>query len=642
MSPLSKVPALSPSAPNAFGQEESGLRPSVQQKREGGLKHKDENRLRGNWSLKADYMLSAIGFTVGLGNLWRFPYLVYKNGGGAFLIPYAIMMTFTGIPMVFLESALGQFSSLGPLEAWKVVPILQGLGIVSFSMAIIQATYYNAIIAYGLYYLFASFQFPLPWADCSSLWGPNKTCAALEQAEILCNVSMSSGGYIIIRNKTCENRIIPKSSSEIYWDEKVLHRSSSINYTGRLLMNLVLCLLLAWILIFIAVARGIKKLGKFAYFAVTYPYVGLILLLIRGATLDGAHKGVQFYFGGQSDITRLGDIEVWKDALTQTFLSQSVAVGGLMSLSSYNKFHNDCFSDCIIISFIDCLSSIFAGFGIFTVLGHLAHNIKLPISRVTHSGFGLAFIACPYAIFHLPFSSFWSIIFFSTIITLGLTSEAVLVEIIITSLQDEFPKLFRKKRVHVSLVVCVVLFFCGLLFGTQAGIYWINLLDYFCSGWGMPIIALLELIAINWIYGVNNFIKDIEMMCGVKSIFFWYWWRVCWVLITPGTLTLILLWTIIFPSPVKYGLVTYPKWSYIIGWLMIAFCFMWIPLIAILELIITKGNILQRIRSSLKPAPDWGPFLKQHRGKRYAMQINPKKLQLHSRILTAMLVKSRN
>lgn len=601
----------------------------------------DENPLRGNWALKADYMLSVIGFTVGLGNLWRFPYLVYKNGGGAFLIPYAIMMTFAGFPLVFLESALGQFTSLGPLDVWKVVPILQGVGFMSLTMAIIQAIYYNAIIGYGFYYLFSSFQFPLPWADCSSVWGPNETCRM--EWELLCNVSLPTGGYIIIKNKTCENPITSKSSSEIYWDEQVLHRSPSISHTGRLISNLVLCLFLAWILIFVTVARGIKHSGKVAYFLVTYPYLGLILLLIRGATLEGANYGVQFYIGGNSNISKLADIQVWKDAASQTFFSLSAALGGLMSLSSYNIFHNDCYSDSITICVIDSLSSILAGFAIFTVLGHLAHDIQIPISHVTYSGFGLAFIICPEAIFHLPFSPIWSIIFFSTFIILGLTSEIVLVEVIITTLEDKFPKMLRTKRMQVSAGVCIVLFFSGLLLATQAGIYWINLLDEFCSGWGLPIIALFELIGINWIYGVNNFISDIEMMCGVKCILFRYWWKACWVLITPGILTLMLVWSTVFPTGMTYGSIAYPLWSSLIGCLVIIFCFVWIPIIAILEVKFAEGsNFLQRFRSSFKPAADWGPFLKQHRTKRYELQEDPKMSRLRALIGKVFDVKSRN
>ncbi|XP_072125841.1 sodium- and chloride-dependent neutral and basic amino acid transporter B(0+)-like [Mobula birostris] len=577
------------------------------------LESTDENLVRGNWSLKTDYVLSVVGFTVGLGNLWRFPYLVYKNGGGAFLIPYTIMMAIAGVPLVFLETALGQFASLGPLAVWKVVPILQGLGILSFILSVLQSIYYSIIISYSLFYLFSSFQYPLPWDNCSSWSDKNVSC------------------YKIIQNKTCANRITTKSASEIYWDEKVLRRSPSISHTGNLNWDLALCLLLAWLIVFVAVSKGIKSSGKVVYFTVTFPYFGLILLLIRGVTLTGANKGIEFYMGNQSDFSKLADAEVWKDAATQTFYSLSVTLGGLIALSSYNKFHNDCCTDAISICIIDGLTSMFAGFAIFAILGHLSYDTNMPVSEVTHSGFGLAFVVCPEALRHLPISPLWSVIFFCTIIALGFSSQSVLVEVIITCLQDEFPFLLREKRLYLTATVCLVLYLSGVFFETQAGIYWLNLIDTFCFGWGLLLMALLELIGICWIYGVNRFIGDIEMMNGKKSFFFWIWWKVCWALITPVILTVVLAWSINSFTSLKYASIDYPKWATILGWLMIAFCLMWIPLIAILEITAAEGgNIYQRVLTCLKPTSDWGPYLKEHRGQRYENQTDPSLFQLHS------------
>ncbi|XP_043560318.1 sodium- and chloride-dependent neutral and basic amino acid transporter B(0+)-like [Chiloscyllium plagiosum] len=137
----------------------------------------DENVERGNWSSKTDYLLSMIGYAVGLGNIWRFPYLAYRNGGGVFLIPYALILALVGIPMFFLECSLGQFASLGPIGVWKAVPIFQGVGIAMVLLIIIANISYACIIGYSLYYLFASFQSPLPWADCFSWWGADETCS---------------------------------------------------------------------------------------------------------------------------------------------------------------------------------------------------------------------------------------------------------------------------------------------------------------------------------------------------------------------------------------------------------------------------------------------------------------------------------
>ncbi|KAI8515178.1 Sodium- and chloride-dependent glycine transporter 2 [Branchiostoma belcheri] len=130
----------------------------------------DENKERGNWSNKLDFILSCVGYAVGLGNVWRFPYLAYQNGGGAFLVPYTIMLACAGLPIFFLELAYGQFSSQGPVGVWKAIPLLQGVGVCMVCVSFLVGIYYNVIIAYALFYLFASFTSYLPWTDCNNPW----------------------------------------------------------------------------------------------------------------------------------------------------------------------------------------------------------------------------------------------------------------------------------------------------------------------------------------------------------------------------------------------------------------------------------------------------------------------------------------
>ncbi|XP_060037061.1 sodium-dependent proline transporter isoform X3 [Erinaceus europaeus] len=125
---------------------------------------------RGNWTGKLDFLLSCIGYCVGLGNVWRFPYRAYTNGGGAFLVPYFLMLAICGIPLFFLELSLGQFSSLGPLAVWKISPLFKGAGAAMLLIVGLVAIYYNMIIAYVLFYLFASLTSDLPWEHCGNWW----------------------------------------------------------------------------------------------------------------------------------------------------------------------------------------------------------------------------------------------------------------------------------------------------------------------------------------------------------------------------------------------------------------------------------------------------------------------------------------
>ncbi|XP_029462566.1 sodium- and chloride-dependent neutral and basic amino acid transporter B(0+)-like isoform X1 [Rhinatrema bivittatum] len=590
----------------------------------------DENIERGNWATKTDYILSLIGFAVGMGNVWRFPYLTYKNGGGAFLIPYTIMLACAGLPLFFLECSLGQFSSLGPVAAWKVVPIFKGLGIGTVLVSALVSIYYNVIIAYSIYYFFASFQSVLPWSDCFE-WADEK-CS--KHPRVSCKVNLE--GKIIKmnmtlvkeKNLTClANTTISESvdfPSKQYWDKVTLRRSSGFDDSGDIVWHLALSLLLAWLIVGVSLFRGIKTSGKVVYFTALFPYIVLTILLIRGITLEGAGDGINYYIGTQSDISKLKEAEVWKDAATQIFFSLSTAWGGLIALSSYSKFYNNCYLDVITVSVTNCLTSVFAGFAIFSVLGHMAHVLEIPISEVAESGFGLAFIAYPAALVQLPLSPFWSILFFFMLMTLGLDTQFALIETIITAIQDEFPKETKTMRMRLTAACCTVLFLLGLVCVTQAGIYWVNLMDYFCGGWMPLFVAVLELISIFWIYGGNRYIEDIEMMIGKQKWHFWLWWRACWLFISPILLSIILFWSLATFTAPTFGSIQYPTWGVVLGWLMIVVSLIWLPIFASKEIYKAKGNLWQRIVKACGPAADWGPALECHRGERYSHIITSK------------------
>ncbi|KAM8953600.1 sodium- and chloride-dependent neutral and basic amino acid transporter B(0+)-like [Pelodytes ibericus] len=588
----------------------------------------DENTERGNWSRKSDYLLSMIGYAVGLGNVWRFPYLAYKNGGGAFLIPYTIMLALAGLPLFFLECSLGQFSSLGPVSVWRVVPILQGVGITMVLITTLVSIYYNVIIAYSLYYLFASFHTILPWTNCDA-WADEKCSKTIKG---LCNVTLSPNNITTMdltvvkeNNLSCLNDSIVMEDVDLpskqYWEKVILRQSSGLDETGEIVWYLALCLLLAWIIVGASLFKGIKSSGKVVYFTAIFPYIVLIILLVRGATLEGAFDGIDYYIGTQSNITKLKEAEVWKDAATQIFFSLSTAWGGLIALSSYNKFHNNCYSDAIVVCVTNCATSVFAGFAIFSILGHMAFISEKSVSEVVDSGFGLAFIAYPEALTQLPISPLWSFLFFFMLLTLGLDSQFAMIETIITSIQDAFPKVMKKMRIPITISCCGVIFLLGLLCVTQSGIYWVNLIDYFCGGWAILFAAVLELIGICWIYGANRFIEDIEMMIGKKHWAFWLWWRACWIFISPVILTAILLWSLITFEYPSYGDVPYPVWGVALGWCMICFCLIWIPIVAIVKIVQAKGNVFQVCRA----VSNWGPALSQHRGVRYQHMPDEKK-----------------
>ncbi|XP_057700938.1 sodium- and chloride-dependent neutral and basic amino acid transporter B(0+) isoform X2 [Corythoichthys intestinalis] len=568
----------------------------------------DKNSGRGNWASKKEYILSTIGYAVGLGNIWRFPYLAYKNGGGAFLIPYFVMLVLAGIPLYFLESALGQFCSQGPIHVWRAVPILQGVGVAMVIVTFILSTYYNAIMAYCLHYMFASFQSSLPWSRCFS-W-TNSNCG---------NSSMANW---TTDNMTCPSSdiiLVPaQSPSEQYWDHTVLQRSGGIEETGPIVWQLALCLLLSSILVGAALVRGIKSSGKVVYFTATFPYVVLVILLIRGVTLEGARDGIEFYIGSQSNLTKLYEAQVWKDAATQTFFSLSIGWGGVMTLASYSKFHNSTLKDSFIVTLTNAGTSVLAGFAIFSILGHMAHVYQMPVGEVVKEGFGLAFIAYPDALSKLPVSPLWSFLFFFMLLTVGLDSQFGAIEVISTCLIDSFPTSLTSKHATLTVMINVFVYLLGLPYVTQAGIYWVTLVDQFVASWVILILVLLEIIGFIYIYGGDRFILDAEMMLGKKSCAYWFWWKACWFFISPCVIVVILIWSLMSFTPPTYGTVPYPAWALALGWCTESFILLWIPLIAVYKLIREQGTPWERVKSLCSPSEHWHPYLVVHRGERYA------------------------
>ncbi|XP_056383901.1 sodium- and chloride-dependent glycine transporter 2 [Hyla sarda] len=591
----------------------------------------DENKARGNWSNKLDFILSMVGYAVGLGNVWRFPYLAFKNGGGAFLIPYLTMLALAGVPIFLLEVSLGQFASQGPISVWKAIPALQGCGFAMLIISVLIAIYYNIIMCYTIFYLFASFVYTLPWASCENPWNTPDckdkdrlmldSCLIGDHPKIQIKNStfcMTAYPNLTMVNYTSHANKTFVSGSEEYFKYNMLKISAGIEYPGELRYPLVLCLFLAWVIVYASLAKGIKTSGKVVYFTATFPYVVLIILLIRGVTLPGAGDGIWYFITPKWE--KLKDAMVWKDAATQIFFSLSAAWGGLITLSSYNKFHNNLYRDTLIVTCTNSATSIFAGFVIFSVIGFMANELKVNIEKVADQGPGIAFVVYPEALTRLPLSPFWAIIFFLMLLTLGLDTMFATIETIVTSVSDEFPKYLRTHKPLFTLVCCVAFFIMGFPMITQGGIYMLQLVDTFAASYSLVIIAIFELVGISYVYGLQRFCEDIEMMIGFQPNRFW---KICWAFVTPTILTFILCFSFYQWEPMTYGTYHYPTWSMVLGWLMLFCSVIWIPIMFAIKMHLAPGSFIERLKLVCTPQPDWGPFLAKHRGERYKNMMDP-------------------
>ncbi|XP_033753638.1 sodium-dependent proline transporter-like isoform X1 [Pecten maximus] len=570
---------------------------------------------RGNWTGRFDFLMSLLGYSVGLGNVWRFPYLAYSNGGGAFLFPFILMLLLLGIPLMFMELAFGQFAALGPAVIYdRFCPLFHGLGYGMITVSGLVAIYYTVIIGWCILYLFLSFTAELPWEKCGE-WA-TEYCYAHREAEACHAVNHS-----VYYHRQCYNESMAElfnitelaknqtrhAPAQDFFEQGVLNMSTGIENMGNIQWKIALCLLAAWTLTFAALSKGVKSTGKVVYFTALFPYVVLCILFFRGITLPGSIVGIEYYLTPRFD--KLGDAKVWSDAAAQIFFALSPAWGGLITLSSYNKFHNNCFKDAMIVSIGNICTSIFAGFVIFSIIGYLAQELNMPVDKVVDQGAGLAFIVYPDVVTRLPVSPLWSILFFVMMITLGMGSEFALLETVLTAVQDTYPQL-RSKKTWVVFVVCIIGFLCGLSVTTSGGMYLLQLMDAYVSSWMVFVMAALECIIVGWIYGGERFIEDIELMIGRQQRSFHTYFKVFWQFLSPITLLGVLAFNLIQYRPLKFDKYVYPVWANGLGWLLSL-----IPMLFIISLMIyqlknvapRELSLGEKFRYLLKPSKEWGP-----------------------------------
>ncbi|XP_014791269.1 uncharacterized protein LOC106884409 isoform X2 [Octopus bimaculoides] len=405
-----------------------------------------------------------------------------------------------------------------------------------------------------------------------------------------------------------EANVTFKTPSEEYFYIWVLNTSKSIGQLGTIRWQLALCLLLCWVIVFLCVFKGIKSSGKVVYLIVIFPYIIMFVLLIRGITVDGHLEGIKFYLTPKWE--KLKKVHVWGDAAAQVFFSLSLCWGGLSTLSSYNKFHNNIYRDAIFVCLGDSLMSLLAGFSVFAVMGVLGKELNTTVENVVESDVGLAFTAYPAALTYLPAAPLWAILFFLMLVMMGLSTEITVVETVVTAIIDEKIEVLRKKRVTVLFIVCMLLYFMGLPMTTEGGLYILQLMDE-CTGFPVMIIGICMCVAIAWVYGVKRFCANITHMIQHKVSWFW---RILWMGVSPTILLFVLIFSVVDYKPLaeKFVSSAYPYWSDIAAFFIMSVPVISIPFCIITKLIYAEGTFKERIRFLCESEADWGPALEKH------------------------------
>uniref|UniRef100_A0A3Q2XI50 Transporter n=1 Tax=Hippocampus comes TaxID=109280 RepID=A0A3Q2XI50_HIPCM len=554
------------------------------------------------WDSKIQYVLAQVGFSVGLGNVWRFPYLCHQNGGGAFMLLYVFLLVVVGVPLFFMELAAGQSIRQGSIGVWKhISPKLAGIGYSSCLVCFYVALYYNVIIAWSLFYLGNSFQYPLPWENCPIDVAANDTV------------------------KECAR----SSATSYFWFRKALNISNSIEESGEFNSIMTGCLLAAWTIVSLAMIKGIKSSAKVMYFSSVFPYVVLFIFLIRGLTLDGAMEGITYMFYPRLEIW--GNMQVWRQAATQVFFALGLGYGSVIAYSSYNPVQNNCHRDALMVSGINFMTSVLASLVVFVILGFRAKNIakdcvaeyvsksvsllaslfgiKLNYREWYSSsgatlglnitdcnleeemkkgveGTGLAFIAFTEVMALFPASPFWSALFFLMLLNLGMSTMFGTMQGILTPLMDNFPLLGRH-RTLLTVCSCALGFLLGLLFTQRSGNYFVAMFDDYSATLPLVIVVIFETISVSWVYGTDRFLDDIEDMLKWRPpVVYKYLWKYVCLLAMIGLLAASLL-RMVFKRPTYTAwnestasemTLEYPGWALAIIVLLIVFASLPVPI----------------------------------------------------------------
>lgn len=393
---------------------------------EGTCGSEDSNREKKmTFSGSCSFMVSLLGYSMGTSDFWRFPYLVFRNGGGAFLIPFAFFMMLTGLPMLFFEVSVSQFAGKGPLSMWDLAPFFRGIGYTLLAINLMNNVYYNILRAWILEYFVNTFRSELPWKGCHHEWN-QPGCIYIHEE----NVNLTQ-----TRNDT--GNWTRMTDAEQFWQFKVLQLSPGLGQFNGILWNLVLYVFLWRLLVALCMVKSIKSIEKVMFLTVFVP-IGLMLVIwVRSMTLPGSVTGMLYYITPTFD--RITDPKVWLEAALMACYTLGPGWGTIPLIGSHNKFSGNTVTYSIVSTVCDFLSAVLNGLICFSVLGVMAQDSGLDLEKTVTSGLSLGFTVYPTAFTYFPVPQLWSAVFFINLIFVGLDAQVLSTETVMNCLQDLSP-----------------------------------------------------------------------------------------------------------------------------------------------------------------------------------------------------------
>ncbi|KII79676.1 sodium-dependent transporter [Vibrio renipiscarius] len=443
---------------------------------------------REQWGSRAGFILAAVGSAIGLGNIWRFPYMAYENGGGAFFIPYLFAMITAGIPFMILEFSMGQkYRGSAPKTLSKIHAKFEWLGWFQVGVAAVIAVYYVAVIGWAISYFGMSF---------TQSWGSDTNAFFFSEY-------LKLGG---------DNS--PTALGSIQW-------------------NIAGAMLLAWAVTYAAIVGGVKAgIERASKIMMPILFIMVILLIGRMIFLPGALDGVNYMF--EPDFSKIWDVKVWAAAYGQIFFTLSIGFAIMLAYSSYLPEKSDITNNAFMTVLINCGFSILAGIMIFSVLGYMAQEQGKPITEVVSAGVGLAFVTLPAAINLLPAPYILGPLFFFALVVAGLSSHISIMEAVTSAIIDKL-NWSRKKAANVVIGTGVVV---SMAFATNGGLLLLDLVDHFANNIGIMFGGLVEIVLMAWL--LNKVPSVREYVNSTSDFTIGQWFDVCLRFITPVMLAVIL------------------------------------------------------------------------------------------------------
>ncbi|OLT25817.1 transporter [Nocardiopsis sp. CNR-923] len=439
---------------------------------------------REQWGTRAGFLMAAIGSAIGLGNIWRFPYVAYENGGGAFLVPYLVALLTAGIPLLILEYAIGhRYRSSAPLSYRRLLRPAEAIGWWQVAICFVIAVYYAVIIAWAIRYTFFSF---------GQQWGEDPDGfffgTFLQTAQAPGMVS----GYV----------------SAVVWP-----------------------LIAVWVVVLGVLALGIRNgVEKANRIFIPLLLVLFLVMVVQALTLDGATQGLNALF--TPDWAAMREGSVWIAAYGQIFFSLSIGFGIMVTYASYLRRKSDLTGSALVAGFANSSFELLAGIGVFAALGFMATAAGTSVDQVATSGLGLAFVAFPQIISSLPFgASLFGVLFFGSLVIAGISSLLSIVQVIVSAVHERtgMGRLPTVLTVGGATALASI-----LLFPTHEGLFFLDVADHFINQYGIALAGLVLIITVAWIARKLPLFQ--AHANAVSSLRLGLWWRLTLGIITPALL----------------------------------------------------------------------------------------------------------